>query len=312
MSTINLHAFKNRLTVLQTIKEIFSIDNHLTFVAGRNSMTVAEIANDHAEAMISLEGGHVMNFVPQNQEPLLWLSDFMPMDANKAIRGGIPICWPWFGIHPTDSTKSAHGFARITPWVVKGTKALENGATQIIFGLKANENTRKLWPYEFQALLTITIGSELKLELMTRNTGKESFTLTQGLHSYFNVSDVRQVTVQGLENCEYLDAADNWQRKQQIGAITISGETNRVYLDTTADCVIEDPGFKRKIRIAKTGSKSTVVWNPWIEKAARFGDFGYEGYLKMLCVETTNVGDDAITLAPGEEHCLQALISIEN
>ena len=314
MSTIDQETLAESLEELQVLNERYFTTRHLEFKAGRNGNFVAEIKNDHAEATISLEGGQMMTFQPRDQEAVLWLSPFAPLNPNKPIRGGIPVCWPWFGPHSTDSDKPAHGFARTALWTVVNTKNLDDGATQVSLELVDNEATLALWPYAFRLQLIITVGTQLQLELVTRNTGDKTFTIGEALHTYFNVSDVTQTSIHGLENCQYIDKVnniDNAQRDVQEGAVTISAETDRIYLDTTADCVIEDRGLKRRIRIAKQGSQSTVVWNPWTEKAARLGDLGYQGQLRMLCIETANAADNVVEVAPGGEHCLQAVISVE-
>lgn len=307
----NLQTFKNRLANLQSLNERFAIAHHIEFLAGRGGLPVANIKNDLAEATIALQGGHVMTFRPRDHHPVLWLSAFAPLNENKPIRGGIPVCWPWFGPHATDKDKPAHGYARNVLWDVIETQ-VKNGATQILLSPVDNETTRNLWSPALQLQLVVTIGTVLQVDLITRNTGDQAIILGEALHTYFNVSDVTQVSIHGLENCQYIDKVDNSQRKVQEGPVTISRETDRVYLNTTADCVIEDPGFKQRIRIAKQASQSTVIWNPWAEKAAQLGDLGYQGYLRMLCVETANALENEITVAPGEEHRLQAVISVES
>ena len=157
----------------------------------------------------------------------------------------------------------------------------------------------------------VTVGRTLALDLVTRNTGKEPIVIGDALHTYFEVSDIRNVTIRGLEDCPYIDKMDNGSRKRQEGPVTIGAETDRIYLDSTADCLIEDPGLKRRIRIAKRGSRSTVVWNPWIEKAAKMGDFGENGYLNMVCVESANAAEDVVTVAPGGAHSLQVVYGVE-
>jgi D-hexose-6-phosphate mutarotase len=147
--------------------------------------------------------------------------------------------------------------------------------------------------------------------LVTQNNGKESFVLGEALHTYFHISDVAQMTIRGLENCEYLDKVGEPARRTQQGGIVIESEVDRVYVNTDKDCVIEDKGLKRAIRIAKTGSHSTVVWNPWTEKANKMGDFGDSGYRGMVCVESANAFDNLVTVKPGETHRLAVEYSVE-
>jgi len=289
----------------------FAVADHVFFRAGHGGLPVADIANIHATATISLHGAHVMAFQPHRQDPVLWLSDYCRWETGKAVRGGIPVCWPWFAAHPVDSGKPAHGFVRTAMWKVMATEALANGATQITFSFTESEATRALWPNAFQMELMVTVGAELQVELVTHNTGNEEFVCGGALHSYFRVSDVTEIAVLGLEDCTYIDSLDPLHRKLQKGPVTVSSETDRIYVDTTADCIIDDPGMGRCIRIARKGSRSVVVWNPWKDKAARMEDFGDQEYPGMICVETTNAADDVVTVPSLGEHRLQTVINVE-
>jgi D-hexose-6-phosphate mutarotase len=296
---------------LNTLNEQFGLKPGLVFKVGPGELMSAEITNKLATANIALHGGHVLSFQPHGQQPVLWASRYSHYTAGKAIRGGIPICWPWFAAHPTDAGKPAHGFARISLWTVLGSETTAEGATRLRLGLADTEATRALWPYPFQLELTITVGANLSVELLIRNPGPAPFTCTGALHSYFSVSDIAHVTIQGLEGCAYLDKVAGNQRREQTGPVTISGETDRIYLDTTADCFIVDPGWQRQVRVAKQGSRTTVVWNPWVDRAGQLADFGDEEYRQMVCVEAVNTANDIITLSPGSRHLLQTTLSSE-
>jgi D-hexose-6-phosphate mutarotase len=152
----------------------------------------------------------------------------------------------------------------------------------------------------------------LKVELIATNTGKEAFTCGGALHSYFHVSSISNVVIKGLEGCSYIDKVDESRRGVQEGSVTIDGETDRIYLEIDGDCLIEDNGLQRRIGIAKSGSRTTVVWNPWVDKARAMKDFGDQEYHSMVCVETANAAEDLITVAPGEAHRLQSIISVES
>ncbi|MDH5736214.1 MAG: D-hexose-6-phosphate mutarotase, partial [Gammaproteobacteria bacterium] len=223
-----------------------------------------------------------------------------------------PICWPWFGAHESDASLPGHGFARTVPWQLVETKLLNDDVVQLVFSIVNNDATRAMWPHATELNYVVTMGQSLELDLVTHNTGSTAVTIGDALHTYFNVSDVRHVAVQGLDGCEYLDKVDGFKSKRQTGAVTINEEVDRVYLDTSADCLIEDPGFKRRIVIAKRGSHSTVVWNPWLETATKMGDLGKDGYLHMLCVESANAVTDVVKLDPGEEHHLWVSYSVES
>jgi D-hexose-6-phosphate mutarotase len=297
-----------------TLKELnqhYAIGNHVQFKEIAEGMIVAEVANQHALANIALQGAHIATFQPRGEEPVIWLSPYAKFAPGKSIRGGVPICWPWFGPHKTDSKLPGHGYARTVPWQVLETKALPDGATFLRFCLVESDTARAQWPHASSAQLEVTVGKTLRVELVTTNTGNAAFELGEALHTYFQISDVAKMTIRGLENCEYLDKVQDFARCTQKDGIVIESEVDRVYVNTPADCVIEDKGLKRAIRIAKQGSLSTVVWNPWTEKADKMGDFGQDGHRNMVCVESGNALENVVTLAPGETHRLVAVYSVE-
>lgn len=293
------------------LNEKFGLGQQLTFKESPGGLAVAEVANSQATATIALQGAHVMTWAPRGERPVIWLSRAAKFAPGKSIRGGVPVCWPWFGPHPTEPKLPGHGFARTVPWDVIETKALRNGATRLVFRITESDATRVQWPHPSTAELHITVGAALDFDLVTRNAGNGSITIGDALHTYFAVSDVREIAIQGLGGCPYLDKVDNGVRKQQAGPVRIASEVDRIYLDSTADCLIDDPRWRRRIRVAKRGSRSTVVWNPGIEKAAKMGDFGPDGYLDMVCVESTNAADDVVTLVPGAEHHLEVSYRVE-
>jgi D-hexose-6-phosphate mutarotase len=296
---------------LNELNQRHAIGNHVQFKEIAEGMIVAEVANQHALANIALQGAHVATFQPRGEEPVIWLSPKAKFAPGKSIRGGVPICWPWFGPHKTDSKLPGHGYARTVPWDVLETKALPDGSTFLRFGLVESDATRAQWPHPSTVQLEVTVGKALRVELVTTNTGKTAFELGEALHTYFQISDVAQMTIRGLENCEYLDKVQDFARFTQKDGIVTESEVDRVYVNTPVDCVIEDKGLKRAIRIAKQGSLSTVVWNPWTEKAEKMGDFGPQLHRDMVCVESGNALENVVTLAPGETHKLVAVYSVE-
>jgi len=281
----------------------------VSFKAGPGGLPVAAITNAHASGTVALLGGQVTAFQPYGHEPVLWVSKRSYHEIGRAVRGGIPVCWPWFGPHPTDPGKPSHGFVRTRMWSVLGADIVGNGATQVRLGISDASDTRALWPHRFELEISVAIGEELRVDLVVRNPGSEEWTCTGALHTYLNVRDVTRIAIHGLDGCCYDE--DSAEPRLQRGPVTIGSEVDRVYFDTTSPCTIEDPGLRRRIRIAKAGSRSTVVWNPWIEKARRLQDFGDDEYLDMVCVETANTRYDPVTLPPGGEHRLSAVISVE-
>jgi D-hexose-6-phosphate mutarotase len=297
---------------LSMLNERFGIRDQLAFSKVPGGLVVVEIVNSLAAATVALQGAHLLNWIPRGEQPVIWLSRDARFIAGQSIRGGVPVCWPWFGPHSAHTAYPAHGFVRTVPWQVCETKMLEDGATFVGFRLLRTGATDVFWPHTSELELGITVGAILELDLITRNTGPESITIGEALHTYFAVSDVRHIAVGGLEGCPYIDKLDSDKRKQQSGPVTFKTETDRIYLDASADCLIKDPGMQRRIRIGKRGSRSTVVWNPWIEKSERMGDMGENGYLNMVCVESSNAADDVVTIAPGDEHHLCVSYQVES
>lgn len=296
---------------LAELNQRFAIGNHVQFKEIAAGIIIAEVANQHALANIALQGAHIATFQPRGEEPVIWLSPLAKFAPGKSIRGGVPICWPWFGPHKSDSKLPGHGYARTVPWEVLETKALNDGSTFLRFGLVESDATRAQWPHPSTVHLEVTVGKSLRVELVTVNTGTVAFELGEALHTYFQISDVAKMTIRGLENCAYLDKVQDFAHFTQKDGIVIESEVDRVYINTAADCVIEDKGMKRAIRIAKQGSMSTVVWNPWTEKADKMGDFGENGHRGMVCVESGNALENVVVLAPGETHKLVAVYSVE-
>lgn len=296
---------------LTQLNQKFSLSNHLKFNEIAVGFIVAEINNVHASASIALQGAHLMTFKPHGHEAVIWLSKYAKFAAGKSIRGGVPICWPWFGPHASDAKLPGHGYARTVMWEVLKTEALTDGSTFISFGLVETDATRAQWPHSSSVQIEMTIGKSLRIVLVTHNSGKQAFALGEALHTYFHISDVAQMTISGLEGCEYLDKVGDPARRKQQNGIVIDSEVDRVYVNTIADCVIEDRGLKRAIRIAKQSSGSTVVWNPWTEKADKMGDFGHDGHRGMVCIESANAFENIVQVAPGETHKLTVVYSVE-
>jgi glucose-6-phosphate 1-epimerase len=295
----------------QVLNDQFAIAEHITFAASAGGLPIAEIRNGYAAASVAVQGGHVITFHPHGQQPVLWASSLSAFEPGKTIRGGVPVCWPWFGAHPTDASLPFHGFVRAAMWQVRGTSVGPADATEIRMGLTESDDSLAIWPHAFDLEMIVSVGAQLHIELIARNPGDQPFVCGGALHSYYTVGDVRQITIHGLDGCDYLDKVEGFKRKQQHGSVTIEGETDRVYLDTAATCVIQDPALDRRIGIAKAGSRTTVVWNPWAEKAKQIADFGDEEYLSMVCVETANADTDVALVAPGGEHRLSAVIGLE-
>lgn len=291
----------------------FALAGQLDFAANDNGMVLARITNAHARAVIALQGAHVMTFQPQGEpHPVIWMSPVANLVRGKSLRGGVPVCWPWFGAHASESSFPAHGFARTVLWQVKATEALADGRTRITLALPPSSIPSAQWSPACQAQLVVTVGRELEIELMTHNGGMQPIEIGEALHTYFAVSNAEQIRIAGLDGASYLDKADDWQRKVQEGEVQIAGEVDRLYINTESMCDIVDAAWQRRIRIKKRNSRSTVVWNPGPEKAAKMGDFGSEtGYLDMVCVESANAGENRVQVLPGASHTLTVSYSVQ-
>lgn len=292
----------------ESLNQQHAINNRIVFRPYHHSI-VAELSSEHSTALVSLYGAQVLSFIPTGHQDLLFVSKESFYHEGKAIRGGIPVCWPWFGSHPSEKDKPSHGFARLSHWQVIQTKS-ENGNVSIQLGLSDTEETRHLWPFSFNATLTITVGKSLTVELTTRNTGEQSFTVTGALHTYFKVSDSEKISIEGLRNTRYMDDVTRTEGIQKDGLLTLKGEVDRCYLATASACMIDDPGYQRTIKVEKAESQTTVVWNPGANLAKQMKDLGDTEYSSMVCVESANAMDDLIYLNPGQSHDLLTRISL--
>jgi D-hexose-6-phosphate mutarotase len=276
------------------------------------SLVCVDISNAHASASICLQGGQVTSWKPiSSAEPVLWMSQDAQFAVGKSIRGGIPVCWPWFGAHGSEASFPAHGFARTQVWQVKGTRSLDDGSTELSLTMPISAALQPMWPHLAQLDMLINVGATLKIALITRNLGDSDFNITQALHTYFQVSDVSQIHVDGLEGVHFHDKAADWAQGDQAGAIGFDGEVDRVYVNSTQSCSIVDAGLKRRIHINKIGSQSTVVWNPWADRAAHMGDLGEDGWKRFVCVESGNALENAITVSAGKSHTLAVEYRVE-
>lgn len=283
----------------------FAAKGNLFFSEGKGGLVIVKISNKYADCDISLYGAHILKYEPCGETDLLWMSEKSYYEVGKAIRGGIPLCFPWFGPSVSNPALPQHGFARIINWEVEHVNTLEDSSTQIVLACISDEFTKKLWAFEFSAKLIITVGSRLTVDFQVKNTGKLEFTYTNALHSYFRVSQISGVALSGLHGSTYFDGINGQELiTQSVDKLHFVKEENRRYIGHSCECVIEDKGLERKIHVAKQGSNSTVVWNPWAENCKKMEDVHPDGYKTMLCVEAANALTDAVTLKAGETHSL--------
>jgi len=293
---------------IETLNSLYSHAGYVTFKEGPNGFPVALITTPHATAAITPYGAHLLSYeFTSDKNNLLFLSEKAIFNEGTPIRGGIPICWPWFGPDPQNLGRSDHGLARTRMWSVIASDLLEDQECAITFELTDSPETYTLWPHCFSVKLKLTVGKTLALELTTLNRGKSSFEMTQALHTYFAIGDIVHTTVTGLEGFTYSDKTDGGCEKKDENSLSIDTETDRVYLYDGREIVLHDMSLNRDISIECEGSKTAVIWNPWIRICKEKADLAAEDYKKMICIETANTGNDIITLKPDESHTLQAI-----
>ncbi|MPV35751.1 D-hexose-6-phosphate mutarotase [Georgenia subflava] len=286
----------------------------VTLVDGEGGLSRLDVSTPVATAEVYLHGAHLTAWTPAGQDPVIWMSSKSTFAPGKAIRGGVPICFPWFGAGREPGMSPAHGFGRLAGWTLVGADD-DAGVVTLTLRLTDADVTgvpgAQVWPHPFEATYSITLGSELGLALSVRNTGTDEYSFEEALHTYLHVKDVTGVTVEGLDGARYVDKVSGAESRTQDGPVVFAGETDRVY-HSTGTATVVDPGSARTITVAKSSSANTVVWNPWTAKAAAMPDYDDAEWPTMVCVETANALDDAVTLAAGETHTMTARYAVAN
>jgi D-hexose-6-phosphate mutarotase len=281
---------------------------------GSGNLDRIAIAADQGEAHVYLHGAQVTHFQPRGARPVLFVSRRSQFEAGmpgKPIRGGVPLCFPWFGPKAGAPDAPMHGVARTLTWRLDAVIRGDSGAVRAMLHLESNDFTLRLFPFEFAATFVVTVDARLTMDLAVRNTGREPMQIEEAFHSYFAVGDARRVAIGGLEGLSYVDKTDAFARKAgERAPVAIARETDRIYTGARTTVGIADPAWGRRIVVDKSGSATTVVWNPWIDKAKALADFGDDEWTEMVCVETANAMDDAVTIAPGAMHAMSATIAV--
>ncbi|MDL4618279.1 D-hexose-6-phosphate mutarotase [Citrobacter amalonaticus] len=267
------------------INKIFALPviEHITPVLSRRQLDELDlIVVDHPQvkASFALQGAHLLSWKPAGEEEVLWLSNNTPFKNGVALRGGVPICWPWFGPAAQQGLPS-HGFARNLPWTLKAHNEDDNGAV-LTFELQSNEETLKLWPHDFALLARFKVGKTCEIELEAHG----EFETTSALHTYFNVGDIAAVKVSGLGD-RFIDKVNN--AKEDVlsdGVQTFPDRTDRVYLNPEACSVIHDAALNRNIDVVHHHHLNVVCWNPGPALSVSMGDMPDDGYKTFVCVET--------------------------
>jgi glucose-6-phosphate 1-epimerase len=277
---------------------------------GNGGLARVQITGAFGEGEMYLHGAHVTSWKPAGDDEVLFISTKARWEEGQAIRGGIPICFPWFRAKVDDPHAPAHGFVRTKMWQLESILEDENGVTVTMF-TQSDEHSRKWWPQEFRLVHRATFGSEMRLELVCKNTGTTPFRFEEALHTYNRIANIQDVRLRGLDRVSYLDNTASNQEKTQQGDVTIALATDSAYRNTQNQVDLLDPNKKRRIRLRKEHSLNTVVWNPWSEGAARLEDLGDGEWMQFLCVEASNILDAAINLAPGQEHRMAAVLAVD-
>jgi glucose-6-phosphate 1-epimerase len=287
----------------------FGIPGIACVCEGNGAMPRVHITSSLCEGDIYLHGAQVTSWKPAGADEVLFLSTRSRWEDGQAIRGGIPICFPWFRAKADDPQAPSHGFVRTTSWQVESIFESESGVAVTMF-TGSDERTQSWWPGEFRLVHRATFGSELRLELVCTNTGKMPLRFEEALHTYNRVADVRDARIQGLDTVSFLDNTDSNKQKTQAGDAVLTSQTDNAYLNTQNAVDVLDPKMRRRIQLKKANSLTTVVWNPWREGASKLRDLGDDEWTQFLCVEASNILDLAINLGPGQEHRTTAVISV--
>lgn len=295
---------------IEGLNKRFGLAGIAEIVAGNGELPMVRITSKLAEAEVSLYGAQVIRWRPADAKEVLFLSKQSKWARGAAIRGGIPVCFPWFRGKTDNAQAPKHGFVRTREWRLDSLRAEEDGTVTLLCVTASDEESRRWWPHEFLCAYRVAVGRELRLEFSVVNRGNSAMRFEEALHTYFQVGDASRVQVLGLDGTTYLDNMHGNRAKKQQGPLVIAQQTDNAYLDTTAAVNAIDPAWNRRFRTEKVNSASTVVWNPWKDGAAAMAEFGPEEWREMVCVEASNVLGCAVTLGPAEEHTLRATLSV--
>ncbi|TFH91164.1 D-hexose-6-phosphate mutarotase [Vibrio ouci] len=290
---------------LEQLPALTVLSDNVTIVE-KDDVKIVRVIHEKASAGICLHGGHVVSFQPKGQPDLIWMSEQAIFDGKAALRGGIPVCWPWFG----RIAAPAHGFARNSEWTLLEHRENENGVI-VELGLLPSESTLAVWPHQFQAHLLVEIGDELKVTLDVTNTDTQAWTFSGALHTYLTVGDIEQAATTGM-GPEYIDSLKDGEICQGGETLQLTDTIDRVYTQPSAQITVQDPVLNRSLVVENQGHNSAVLWNPWAEGAQGMGDMQDDGYQTFLCVESTLHApsiEQGKTLQPGESHQLVTTLS---
>lgn len=293
---------------IDALNRRFGIPDLVQLVAGQGGLAKVRVTTPAASAEICLHGAQVVSWHPAGEEEVIFLSERSHWEDGRAIRGGIPVCFPWFRAKRDDPQAPAHGFVRTKTWQLDSITANNDASITLVCSTEADASTRRWWPHDFRLEHRITVGQTLRLELIAINSGPTEFRFEEALHTYFRVGDAARVEIAGLDQIAFLDNTDANREKIQTGSLVLTKTTDNAYLNTQSAADLIDPVLKRSLRTEKLNSATTVVWNPWSQGAAGLSDMGSDEWRQMTCVEASNILGSAITLSPGERHAMGAIL----
>jgi glucose-6-phosphate 1-epimerase len=297
---------------IETLNERFSIPGIARIVHGNGDLPKILVETSEATAEIYLYGAQVTSWKPAGVDEVLFVSEKSYWEAGRAIRGGIPICFPWFRAKADDPHAPSHGFVRTREWQVESISREAAESVCICLCTESDDSTLRWWPFDFRLEYRVTVGASLRLELSMKNCGRSALRFEEALHTYFKVGDVEVARVRGLDSITYLDNRDGNREKMQSGHLSLSKQTDNAYRNATGAVEILDPVLGRTLITEKQGSASTIVWNPWSDGAASMADLGNDEWRRMLCAEGANILSSALTLEPGRSHVMAIRISTAN
>jgi glucose-6-phosphate 1-epimerase len=278
-------------------------------VEGKGGLPKVRITSAACVGQMYLHGAHITSWKPAGEEEVLFVSSKTRWEDGHAIRGGIPVCFPWFAHKADDPQAPDHGFVRTKAWQLDSMVDVGDAIT-VSMSTESDESTKKWWPAEFRLVLRATFGKELSVELVVTNRGRTSLRFEEALHAYFRVGNIEMTRARIPDALHYIDKTDSHRIKTQLGDIMIRSETDSVYLDTRDEIRLEDPLLQRHVCITKENSSTTVAWNPWEQKAHSMSDLGADEWMQMICVEPSNVAGSAVDLAPGQQHSMKTLVRV--
>ena len=292
------------------LNQSLALPADVRIVEGNGGLPKIQIQTVSAVGDIYLHGAQLTSWKPAGEDEVLFVSEKSYWEDGRAIRGGIPVCFPWFRSKADNPEAPAHGFVRTKEWQLESITEVSSASVCAYFSTESDDTTRRWWPFEFRLEYRITVGARLNLELRMKNCGTSALRFEEALHTYFNVGDVEQAKVRGLDGTAYLDNRDGNHRKTQKGELRLSNPTDDAFVGASGQIEIVDEVLGRSLKTEKRNSNSTIVWNPWRDGASSMADFGYEEWRRMLCVEGGNILDAAVQLEPGEVHTMSVEISI--